>query len=229
MVMEPNRNSGLTETGELFRRDAPLRPHTFNDASRSVRVIAATEKPVLMFDPFLRVPVNMITLMSGLVLPASGQIPVLDSHDPSTVSSILGSARNFRLVDDALECEVFFAGTKPGKEAAQLVKEGHLTDFSVGFRWNLNNSHFIPKEKQEDINGKTIQGPARIIKKWHLLELSIVVVGANEEAKVVKDKDKPEPGKQKTLMLKIQEINIVDVIFYAIVALMVLFLFKRMG
>ena len=226
MPEEPSRNLKEEETEQLLTRDAPLSPRSFNDTSVSVRVIAATEKPIFVIDPYLRLPIKVITLISGVVLPSNGQIPLLDSHDPSTVSNILGSARNFRQVGITLECEVFFARTKAGEEAAQLVKEGHLTDFSVGFRWILNDSFFIPKEKAEDINGQTIEGPARVIKKWHLHELSIVVIGANEEAKAVKD-DKPKSGEQEPAGLKIRKIYIVDAIFYTIILLLLLYLFKR--
>ncbi len=227
MPEEPSRNLKEEETEQLLTRDAPLSPRSFNDASVSVRVIAATEKPIFTIDLYLRIPIKIITLISGVVLPPNGQIPLLDSHDPSTVSSILGSARNFRQVGTALECEVFFARTKAGEEAAQLVKEGHLTDFSVGFRWLLKDSLFIPKEKAEDVNGQTLEGPARIIKKWYLHELSIVVIGANEDAKAVKDDDKQKPKKQESAILKIRKIYIIDAIFYTIILLLLLYLFKR--
>ncbi|MCP4112008.1 MAG: hypothetical protein GY749_41855 [Desulfobacteraceae bacterium] len=223
---EPSINLKEQETEQLLTRDTPLTPRSFNDASASVRVIAATEKPIFMTDPYLRIPVKMIILVNGVVLPPSGQIPLLDSHDPTTVSSILGSVRNFKQVGTALECEVFFAGTKAGKEAAQLVKEGHLTDFSVGFRWMLKDSLFIPAGKAEEIKGQTTEGPARIIKRWYLKELSIVAIGANDEAKAVQGGDKPKPGEQEPAGLKIRNIYIVDIIFYTIILLMVLYLLK---
>ncbi|MCP4344342.1 MAG: hypothetical protein GY795_02315 [Desulfobacterales bacterium] len=223
---EPSINLKEQETEQLLTRDAPLTPRSFNDASVSVRVIAATEKPILRIDRYLRIPVKIITLIDGVVLPSNGQIPLLDSHNFTTVSSILGSVRNFKQVGATLECEVFFAETKAGKDAAQLVKEGHLTDFSVGFEWFLKDSILIPAGKTEEINGQTTEGPARIIKKWYLKELSIVAIGANEEAKTAKDGDKPKPGKQEPVRLKIRNIYIVDIIFYTIIFLMVLYLLK---
>ncbi len=167
----------------LHYRKLPARPTTFDDATRSVRSVAAAETPIRRVDPELKIPVDMIHLVDGVVLPESGQVPLLDSHNWASVSAVLGSARNFHAVGNVLECDVFFSGTQAGKLAAGKVKEGHLTDFSVGYLWDLNESELIPKGENRTVAGRAIQGPARVIKKWHLLELSIVMKGADPLAK----------------------------------------------
>lgn len=167
----------------LHYRKLPVRPTTFDDATRSVRAVAATETPIRRIDPELKAPVDMIHLVDGVVLPESGQVPLLDSHNWATVSAVLGSARNFQPIGNILECDVFFSGTQAGKLAAQKVKEGHLTDFSVGYLWDLADSERVPKGEARNVAGRAIQGPARVIKKWHLLELSLVMTGADPLAK----------------------------------------------
>jgi hypothetical protein len=173
----------------LHYRKLPVRPTTFDDATRSVRAVAAAETPIRRIDPELKIPVDMIHRVDGVVLPESGQVPLLDSHNWASVSAVLGSARNFQVMGNALECDVFFSGTQAGILAAQNVREGHLTDFSVGYLWDLADSERIPKGETRTAAGRMIRGPARIIKKWHLLELSLVMKGADPLAKARNEDD----------------------------------------
>jgi HK97 family phage prohead protease len=181
-----------------------------------VRIIAATEKPIRKPDPEYKAFVNMVTLVRGVQLPALGQVPLLDSHKTASVSNVLGSVRNFEIKGRALECDVFFAGTPAGREAAQKLKEGHLTDFSVGFRFFLKDSFFIPPGKTEDINSQAVQGPARIIKKWYLREVSIAPIGANSEAKPLYH---PPPSPQ---------MRFADTLLFAFITFLLLFILKGM-
>ncbi len=168
---------------DIFTRDiATWRPKTFNDESRSVRVIAVTENPVRVWDWERKDFVTEVLLIDGVHLPPSRQIPLLDSHDRSSVSRVLGSARNFRPAGKSLECDVFFSGTDSGKETAQKVKEGHLTDFSVGY--SSIESHWIPEGEVQSVNDRTFRGPVRITAKWNLKELSITPIGADQQATV---------------------------------------------
>ncbi|MCP4346063.1 MAG: hypothetical protein GY795_11135 [Desulfobacterales bacterium] len=168
---------------DIFTRDiATWRPKTFNDESRSVRVIAVTENPVRVWDWERKDFVTEVLLIDGVHLPPSRQIPLLDSHDRSSVSRVLGSARNFKPAGTSLECDVFFSGTDSGKETAQKVKEGHLTDFSVGY--SSIESYWIPEGEVQSVNGRTFRGPVRITSKWNLKELSITPIGADQQATV---------------------------------------------
>lgn len=167
----------------LHTRKLPVRPATFDDATRSLRAVAASEAPVLRTDPELKIPVAMILLVDGVMIPKNGQVPLLDSHKQDTVLAVLGSVRNFKIVNRVLECDVFFSGTPAGISIAQKYKEGHLTDFSIGAIWKYEDSEVVLKDENRVIEGRHIQGPARVIKKWFLIELSVVLHGADPNAK----------------------------------------------
>ncbi|MDM8524865.1 HK97 family phage prohead protease [Desulfococcaceae bacterium HSG8] len=174
-----------------IRQYAPLKPETFDDRTRSVRIVAATENPIIKRDPVLGVRINIVHFVDGFIIPPSGQVPLLDSHDRSSVSNVLGSVRNFEVKNRVLECDVFFSGTSAAKDAAQKVKEGHLTDFSVGYYYLLSDSHLIPPGKTKEIRGRTFKGPVRVITKCYLREVSIAPIGADRYAKVkISDKSK---------------------------------------
>jgi hypothetical protein len=146
-----------------------------------VRVVAVTENPVPTWDWEQKDFVDEILLVRGGNIPLTGQVPLLDSHNNSSVSGVLGSARNFELTGDVLECDVFFSGTPSGLDVAQKVKEGHLTDFSVCYI--RTESQWIPAAQTQDIEGRLFHGPARITTKWNLMELSVTPIGADRFAK----------------------------------------------
>ncbi len=217
--IELNPVSGKMEEQIFYTRKIPLQSASFHQNSRSVRVIAATETPLRFFNPLQMKWEYIIHLVSGLVLPPSGQVPLLDTHDRTSVSSVIGSARNFRVAGKNLECDVFFSETQGGKEAAQKVREGHLTDFSVGYI--ILEAHRIPKGESKEINGRIFRGPIQINSRWRLIELSVAAVGRDENAKVIPAKtagavnekdEKPEKS----------GIGIIDIAFFIFLAMMLM-------
>ncbi len=156
------------------------KPETFDDESNSVRVVAVTENPVKIWDWQHQDFIDEILLIKGLILPPSRKVPLLDSHNRSSVQSVLGSARRFVPNGDILECDVFFSGTSAGRNAAQNVKEGHLTDFSVGYL--PLESKYLKEGEIDEIGGKILHGPLKITSKWMLKELSITPIGADQYA-----------------------------------------------
>lgn len=181
-------------TDQLFKRgfEVPaFHPQTFDEATQSVRVVAVTEDPVRIWDGERADFVEEVLLIDGVVLPPSGKVPLLDSHNRESVSHVLGSARRFVARADALECEVFFSSTDSGRNAARNVKEGHLSDFSVGYL--AAESVFVPPGQQRDIMGRRFTGPLKITSRWHLRELSVTPIGADQRAKARSASDAPMP------------------------------------
>ena len=80
--------------GELSIRadgNTAWQPMSFDEKTFTVDVIAATEQPVRVFDTQRFEVVEEVLLMSGLELPESGRVPLLDSHDRSSVKDVLGA------------------------------------------------------------------------------------------------------------------------------------------
>ncbi len=161
-------------------------PATLNEAARSVEVTAATEVPASVFDWDLGV-VSEILLMDGVELPASGQVPLLDSHDRSEVKCVLGSFRGIAVRQGVsgpeLTGTVFVSSDDSG--LWDKIKEGHLTDFSVGYR--QISSEWVPDGETHTIRGRSFQGPVLVTDRWRLRELSAVAIGADEMAKARAD------------------------------------------
>jgi len=181
--------SGLTlrdSSQQLTMRQVTgMQPETFDSEAGSVRFVAATESPTTVFDFEDLELVDEVLLMDGMQLPSNGRVPVLDAHSRFQVGDILGSASDFREATAegyrATEALVTFAGVQKGREAAQLVREGHLTDSSVGYM--VLERERIPKGESRRIRGRKYTGPMRVATKWELKEVSLTPIGADDLAK----------------------------------------------
>lgn len=182
---QPQPNPSLFPYGMTTRAAVPIQPASFDEAAGSVRAIATTEAPARVFDWERWEIIDEILRMDGVVLPDTGQVPLLDSHERHTVSAVLGSAAAFE-VDAAgghraLSCVVTYSKTTEGQSAAQKTREGHLTDYSVGY--SVDESYWVPDGEKQIIRGETYTGPVRVVTKWTLKELSATPIGADVFAK----------------------------------------------
>lgn len=190
--MKRSARDGMSESGRkasgLTYRSAPLErddkgiPASLDEATRSVAVIAATENPVTVFDYERWEAVNEVLLMSGCRLPASRQVPLFDTHRRFDTSSVLGSARGLEIADGQLLCRSFFSTVPEAQTPYTKVREGHLTDFSIGYR--VLEAVWVPENETAAIEGRVFEGPVRVATQWVPKELSVCPIGADDMAKV---------------------------------------------
>jgi hypothetical protein len=100
-------------------------------------------------------------------LQAGGKVRFLHSHDPRMV---LGVAKSLREDDKGLFGEFKISKTKLGEDTRQLLKDGAMDSFSIGF---------ITKEYEW-----TEKGEVRQLKDVDLLEVSLVSIPMNPQAMV---------------------------------------------
>lgn len=180
-------------------RDLKTNPSTFKEDKDGaiVEAILTTEKAAEVIDWEKWEMVREILLMDGAQIPETKQVPLLDSHSRFAISNIKGSVRNLR-VEKGNDLELnrivgdvhFWSGSV---DEISLVKEGHLTDLSVGYRIseNENDTVEIKPGKSETIiteNGErtfTNDSEMRLLirKKWWPKEGSLVAIGADDLAK----------------------------------------------
>lgn len=173
-----------------FRAKADGSPRSLDEETRSVEVVAATENPSPVFDPERFEIVDEVMLMSGASFPRGKQIPLFDTHpwrfkEPTTVD-ILGSARNLRVEGNQVIGRAYFSSVPVAEDTWTKVKEGHVTDVSLGYR--ILKSQWIPEGEQAEIQGKIYKGPLKVALKWRARELSITPIGADEYTKARSEK-----------------------------------------
>ena len=171
-------------------RGGLLERSTWNEEERSIETILATENPVLAWDVERWEPILEVLRMDGMVAPEGGQVPLLDTHDRSSVRSILGSTRSIRIEGGLVKGRNHYAKTPLGLEAGSLAKDGHLRDNSVGYR-ALEYAD-IPAGKTVEVASRSYTAPAdrnlRITTRWALRENSNCAIGADANAKMRGDR-----------------------------------------
>ena len=170
-------------------------PATLNDDVRSIEIVVASETDkVLVWDWDYERGVPEILIMSGCVLPETGQVPLLDSHGRYSVSDVFGSVRDFSVDGDTLIGTAFYSETQAADDAFRKTKEGHLTDYSAGYR--VMKEMKLSENQTTEINGRTYSGPCILITEWALTEVSTCPIGADPTAKARSEKPKNQPGEK---------------------------------
>ena len=172
-------------------------PASIDLESRSVEVVVATEEPVEVFDYNRWEVVPEVLLMSGVRMPASRQIPLLDSHNRRDTTSVLGSIRDLKVKGSELIGRAYFSEVDEAKGPWTKIREGHITDISVGYR-TVGEPVWIPEGESAEVAGRTFTGPVSVVTKWRSKEGSVVPIGADEMATVREDINKNIKPKKKT-------------------------------
>ena len=176
-----SETGGMRSRSLAVRFDAGGKPASINEAERSVEVVGATETPVATYDWDLGQMVDEILLMSGCRMPTTGQMVLLDTHSRSDTASVIGSYRGLRIDGGQLLGRAVFTSQPEGEGPFVKLREGHLTDFSIGYRVNAYTR--VEAGKMAVVEGRNITGPALVATDWEPKELSICPIGADPNAK----------------------------------------------
>lgn len=168
-----------------MRSDKLVMRFVVTDGKLSMAVIA-TETPVFRMDKERGYVVSEVLLMDGCRFRGGrNQIPIVDTHDDTTVRNILGSIQGLRI--DRNSGELFgnpaFASDSDAQVIATRFNEGHITDFSITAL--PLESTFIPRgQTYTTQRGQVIQGPADIVTAWEPHNASICTTGADVNSSV---------------------------------------------
>ena len=166
---------------KINTRSMPMKPGTMDDKAHKVHAIVSTEEPATIFDWERWDFVDEILLAKGMILPQANQVPFLDAHNRQSTEDILGSVRDFTVAGNAVEADVYFDTCPMAVECETKVRNGHLTDLSVGYE--VLDSVYIPAKESAFIDGREFKGPLKVTRQWKCKEVSAVPIGADENAK----------------------------------------------
>lgn len=169
---------------DLTTRAIPISPESIREDDRSVVAVLTTDAPTLVMDWRRWETVEEVLLMSGME--RAERCPLLNNHFRYSLDDVFGSVREIATEADRVTGRLFFS--KQGAEierAWEKVREGHVTDVSIGYRV-LESKDILPGETavvagREWRAGKT---RLRISTKWQLRETSLVPIGADQAAKI---------------------------------------------
>jgi hypothetical protein len=180
---------------DLTVRSFAVKPDSIDEKTRSVEAVLATDAPVTVFDLERWEPIEEVLVLGGGRW--GEQVPLLDSHDRTSIERIIGSVRQIRIEDARLVGRLFFSSADEGQQAWLRVKEGHLTDLSVGYR--IDEAVMIERGKSLEVSGQTYtassMSPLRITPRWTLRETSACAIGADAAAKM-RGEETPSPRRE---------------------------------
>lgn len=178
----------------MFYRSSSL--GTVNEEERTVIATLSTEQPVPMFDYRTRSVIDEVLLASGGNFPE--RMPMLDDHSRWGANSVRGSIRNPINSGDRWRGTLHFA-RNAGQEVDnswELVRQGHLTDVSVGYRYADGDYVDIQPGQSQRVQGREFTANRnrilRVVTSWAAREASITPIGADDQAKIGRSKGTPE-------------------------------------
>ena len=161
-----------------------MRAATVDEEARTVEAVLSTEGRVEMWDWRSGEIVEEVLLSDGVDLPR--QVPMLNTHSRWSLGDVLGSVREIRKDGTDTVGRLHFAEDDEDSERAwNKVRQGHVTDVSVGYR--VIASTEIQAGQTAKIKGREWKAGSRMLRvatKWKLREASLVPIGADEAAKM---------------------------------------------
>ena len=178
----PKRSQRDHSASDTSYRSLSVRAATFSEESRSVEAVISTDQPVLMPDWNRMEMVPEVLVPSGAEYPSNRQVPFLDSHQRRSVKDQLGSAREITVAGSEITAKLVFRKAAESEDALAGVRDGHITDVSVGY--DVLKRQYVPKGEKKTIAGRTYSGPVNVATKWKLREVSLTPIGADDQAKL---------------------------------------------
>ena len=191
-------------TEKITTRAIAPRPSTIREEDRSVEFVISSEVPARVFDFDRMDIVDEVLLQSGLRLPSNKQVPFQDSHSRESVSDVLGSFRDIRREGDQSVGRAYFSRKQKAFDAYQDVRDGHITDVSVGYV--VTKATWVPDGQRAMIEGREYVGPVKVSQEWLLREVSLVAIGADQYAKV-RSEAQPQQEQQSNGQQAVTEIQ----------------------
>jgi hypothetical protein len=167
---------------DMSYRNLSVRAATFSEEERSVEAVISTDQPVNMPDWGRMEMIPEVLVPSGVEYPSSRQVPFLDSHQRRSVKDQLGSAREIKVSDGEITAKLVFRKAAESEDALAGVRDGHITDVSVGY--DVLKRQYVPKGESKTIGKRSYQGPVNVVTKWKLQEVSLTPIGADDQAKL---------------------------------------------
>ena len=151
----------------------------------SFNCIPTSETRVVTYDYVGGEVIEEVLVAKGGIFPE--QVPLLDSHNRSSMQQQLGAAREFRLDGQRWICRAYLTpDVAAAEEAFKKVKAGHATDVSVGYF--VRRAVRIRPGEKETIDGRVWavdKLPLRVCLTWEVIELSMTPIGADADAKIL--------------------------------------------
>lgn len=186
-IVEGIENKNPNGWGGMTSRALSIKAQKDVNFEDGIETIATTENPALVVDWERWEVVREILPMRYREPSPTGKVPLLDTHNRSSVDKVKGSALNFRIDGVNLVCKTIISSTDPAIRTK--VSEGHIDSVSIGYMTDRDYTVEIPKGAAVTVDGVSYKNefedgyPMVIRTWWQEHELSLVPIGADQAAK----------------------------------------------
>ena len=158
----------------LVETKTALAPGSYNARDRTVEAVLSTGSQVrrYFFTEELEISAEAIDLSRA----ENGLVCLLDSHNKWETAAVLGTVTDVRIENDQLVGTLKFGETDRAREVEGMVARGELKGISIGYR--------VSKWEIQSVEDEHETWRAT---HWELLEVSIVSVPADADARVRSD------------------------------------------
>ncbi len=120
---------------------------------------------------------NLITDVSSISF--KEKLPIFLHHDPTKIAGYA----TIKVEDNKIYVEEgqILKSTASGQEVLNSAKEGFSWEFSIGYSYDWDDLEDVKKDNEIEVNGYSLVGPATIIRKSWLQEVSFVPIGADKQ------------------------------------------------
>lgn len=165
------------------RYELSVRAESIDTENRTAIAVAATESRVEVFDFERMEVVEEILVADGGTFPE--RIPLLDSHDRSSIDKVFGSAVNPQREGTNWLLRMEFDDDEASRTAFKKVQSRSITDVSIGYR--VLEAEYISPRKTKRIGGRSYTAgdvALKVATSWQARELSLTPIGADRQAKI---------------------------------------------
>ena len=168
-------------------RAADVAPRSLNVDERSVIATCSTDYAVRWYDWGTDTVIDEVLIPAGMRT-ESGTVPLIRAHNHYDPMAVIGSVDSLTR-DGSVSGRLVFSSAFDVDPIFTRVREGHLRNVSIGATYSRNDYIEIAPGKSRSMNGRTYTAtdvPMRLVRRWTLMELSIVTFGADPNAKLRK-------------------------------------------
>lgn len=172
---------------DIIVREATVVPSGLNAKTRTVPATVVTNSPVTVYDPYSGQVIEEVLIPRGMQ--PVDRVNLLRDHNRYSVLAVLGDAHTFRATDSTVEGQLQFGDNLDADAEAcyRRVEQGFLRKVSAGYSYQRADSVEIPPGGSAVVDGRTFSAGTRmmrVVKKWFMREVSLVVIPADEQARL---------------------------------------------
>lgn len=193
------------QTRELTVCTLQVRAGTINEQERSIEAVLSTENPVQVLDMRTWQIIDEVLLARGAQF--NSQVVLLDNHSRWSNEDVLGSIRSIGEENGKIVGRLHFAaGDERADRIWNKVRQGHITDVSIGYR----SIDFvdIPPGTSQRVAGKEYRATTRTLRvttRYQIREGSVTPIGADQAAKMRAELPQSTPRKEITMSLALRQ------------------------